>query len=300
MIAARMVRWLPLALLVAAARPAMAAYSAWLKVDPIPGEALDPAHKDWIDVAGFEVAGILREVGGFSLRKGVDRATPKLLHACAQGTVFPKVTVDFRRFVSGAPQAEYLRLELENVVFTGQSVAAITDAGRPDETVSLAFEKVVYIYHDGTGKSGAFHYDNTAQTGGEGTGAPGGGEDPDSDGDGMPDAWEIAHGLADGVNDAHLDADGDGFTNLQEYQLGTDPRSGASFFKATLVPHAVSPGTHQLTWNSVGGKTYVIEWSADLVTPFAPVRTVTAAGATTTENVSQPGTLGFYRVRPAP
>jgi hypothetical protein len=45
-------------------------------------------------------------------------------------------------------------------------------------------------------------------------------------GDGIPDSWKIAHGFDPkdpGV--AAEDTDGDGLTNLQEYQLGTDPRN---------------------------------------------------------------------------
>ena len=45
----------------------------------------------------------------------------------------------------------------------------------------------------------------------------------DSDGDGMPDWWESLHGLSNGLNDAAMDLDGDGLTNLGEYQNGTDP-----------------------------------------------------------------------------
>lgn len=48
--------------------------------------------------------------------------------------------------------------------------------------------------------------------------------DTDDDNDGMPDAWEIENGLNPlDSSDASLDPDGDGLTNLQEYQRGTDP-----------------------------------------------------------------------------
>src|SRR5690606_20963713 len=48
----------------------------------------------------------------------------------------------------------------------------------------------------------------------------------DSHDDGMPDAWETLHGF-DLLNsaDAALDADGDGLTNLLEYQLGGNPHA---------------------------------------------------------------------------
>lgn len=46
----------------------------------------------------------------------------------------------------------------------------------------------------------------------------------DTDGDGMPDEWEIKYGLNPlDPSDANQDPDGDGLTNLEEYQHGTDP-----------------------------------------------------------------------------
>jgi len=45
----------------------------------------------------------------------------------------------------------------------------------------------------------------------------------DSDSDGMPDWWELAHNLDPYADDASSDPDNDGLTNLQEYQYGTDP-----------------------------------------------------------------------------
>jgi hypothetical protein len=47
----------------------------------------------------------------------------------------------------------------------------------------------------------------------------------DSDGDGLPNAWEIANGLHPyDSTDTHADPDGDEWDNLQEYGLGKNPR----------------------------------------------------------------------------
>ena len=51
------------------------------------------------------------------------------------------------------------------------------------------------------------------------------GEAPeDSDADGMPDGWERKHGLDVTAQDHNGDRDGDGYTNLEEFLNGTDPR----------------------------------------------------------------------------
>jgi len=46
---------------------------------------------------------------------------------------------------------------------------------------------------------------------------------PDHDHDGMDDVWESEHGLDPTLDDGDEDPDGDGFTNAEEYLLGTDP-----------------------------------------------------------------------------
>jgi len=51
----------------------------------------------------------------------------------------------------------------------------------------------------------------------------------DADHDGLPNDWEKKYGFnPDDRNDANLDADGDGFTNLEEYKASTDPKDKLS------------------------------------------------------------------------
>ena len=86
----------------------------------------------------------------------------------------------------------------------------------------------------------------------------------DGDDDGMPDSWEQSHALNPlAAADAALDADSDGQTNLAEYRAGTDPRDPLSRFAITEI--AVTPGSVSLTWSSVPGRRYHLQWTDDLI-----------------------------------
>jgi hypothetical protein len=89
----------------------------------------------------------------------------------------------------------------------------------------------------------------------------------DSDGDGIPDNWMVAHfghttGMAGDKSRATDDADGDGLTNLQEFLAGTDPKNPGSRFAITAIDRP--GGTPRVSFQPVTGKTYRLEYRNDL------------------------------------
>ncbi len=71
----------------------------------------------------------------------------------------------------------------------------------------------------------------------------------DSDQDGMPDEWELKYGLnPKEASDAVKDADGDGYTNIEEYLNGTDPTRFVDYTKSenNVSPlHKAAPALQQ-------------------------------------------------------
>ncbi|MFC1798576.1 hypothetical protein ACFLZL_02070 [Thermodesulfobacteriota bacterium] len=50
----------------------------------------------------------------------------------------------------------------------------------------------------------------------------------DTDGDTMPDGWEVDNGLDPTTDDANNDLDGDGAKNILEFNKSTDPDNASS------------------------------------------------------------------------
>jgi hypothetical protein len=95
----------------------------------------------------------------------------------------------------------------------------------------------------------------------------------DSDGDGMPDDWEMAHQLdptstlCDDGPDA--DPDHDGVSNYGEYLSGTDPHDPASVLRVAVK---LIPGNKvRLSWSAVPGRRYEVLYANSFEYVFQPI-----------------------------
>jgi len=132
----------------------------------------------------------------------------------------------------------------------------------------------------------------------------------DTDDDGLPDWWE-SHYFGSITNALPSAPAANQFSNLQCYWLGLDPTNPNSTFRAQAGLQA-GPGYPQISWSSVGGKSYAVEYADGLTSgaSFTPALMVTEtnvpAGVESTETFVDDGTLTggppgtssrFYRVK---
>ena len=123
----------------------------------------------------------------------------------------------------------------------------------------------------------------------------------DTDGDGMPDWWELWHNLnSNDPSDAALDSDNDGITNLNEYIAGTDPQDKTDYFHIA----SITAGTNcVLSFQSALNRLYTLEIRTNLNTGSwtsvsGQIDIVGNAGLLElSQTNSPPETTQFYRIK---
>lgn len=160
----------------------MANVDYFLKVTDIPGESTDSKHKNEIDVeswswgetnAGTHVGGGGGGAGkvkmnDFNFTMRVNKATPKLMLACAQGTHIKEALLTCRK--AGKEQQEYLKIKFSDLLVSSYQTGGSSGDVVPVDQISLNFSKIEFSYAaqkpDGTLDSPTVHnYDLKAQKG---------------------------------------------------------------------------------------------------------------------------------------
>lgn len=133
-------------------------FDIFARIGDIKGDSLDATHKNEIVVLSF-AWGVTNAVGStqsgsgagagkpvfqdLSIVHAIDRASPKLMEACATGKHLPEATITQRK--AGQGQQDYLVIKLKDVIVTGVQLGSAADQPG-SETLTLRFGKVDYEF----------------------------------------------------------------------------------------------------------------------------------------------------------
>jgi type VI secretion system secreted protein Hcp len=137
-------------------------FDAFLKIDGIPGESTDDKHKDWIEILSFS-SGVTQATSGsastgggataqradfadFSIVKTLDKASPKIFKACADGTHVKVITIELCR--AGGDKLKYMEWKLSNAIISSYRPGGSSHGGEalPLEEVSFNYGKIEVAY----------------------------------------------------------------------------------------------------------------------------------------------------------
>lgn len=139
----------------------MAAVDYFLKIEGIPGESADSKHKGEIDVQSFSwgasQSGSMSHGGGggagkvqmqdFHFTMRINKASPKLMLACANGEHIKKAVLVCRK--AGKDQQEFMKVTMSDLLVSSYQTGGSGGADvLPTESISLNFAKVEFEYKE--------------------------------------------------------------------------------------------------------------------------------------------------------
>jgi len=129
----------------------------FLKIDGIPGESTDSKHNGEINISswswgetqltGPDPAGGVGKVSiqDFRLSKAVDKASPKLMLACASGQLIKDAVLSCRK--AGGMLNDFLTITLAEVTVSSYEIAGNSGAAiDPTDQFALHFAKIEFNY----------------------------------------------------------------------------------------------------------------------------------------------------------
>ena len=137
----------------------MAAVDYFLKIDGIEGESTDAKHKNEIDVVGFSwgekqsghVVGAGHGtgkvvMGDFRFSMKVNKASPKLMLACADGDHIKEALLTCRK--AGGHQEPFYKIKLSEILVSSFETAGSHGAVVPHDQITLTYNKIEFEYHE--------------------------------------------------------------------------------------------------------------------------------------------------------
>lgn len=136
----------------------------FLKLKGVDGESTDSKHKGEIDVMSWswgETQSGSHSYGGgggagkvsmqdFTFTMTMNKATPKLMLACATGEHIGEALLTCRK--AGKEQQEYLKIKFTDLLVSSYQTGGSAGAEVPMESISLNFSKIEFEYYPQTEK----------------------------------------------------------------------------------------------------------------------------------------------------
>ena len=140
------------------------------------------------------------------------------------------------------------------------------------------------------------HAESTQTTGWDVRGEQADALDADSDGDGIPDSYEVDQGLKPLLLDGDEDLDLDGLSNLREFWAGTLANDSNSVFQISGVTRPAPGGISvELSFSSVTGRTYRLLSSSTVDGPPVDIGSVVATNTETRMTITLQALQAFVR-----
>jgi type VI secretion system secreted protein Hcp len=134
------------------------AFDAFIKLDGIEGESTDSKHSGWIEIHDYDldvsqtVSRTASSAGGasaeradfseFCFAKSLDKASPKLALACANGTHIDNIVVELCR--AGGDKLRFMQYTFTNCLISSFTTSA--DHDFPEDDVAFIYGKVQWRY----------------------------------------------------------------------------------------------------------------------------------------------------------
>lgn len=291
---------------------ASAGSSLHLRLPPITDRGSVPGWPGWVELDALtfdDAVGLVlsrdRPVLSsptftIQLTKRLDFSSVPLMVALNRGTVYPEAIIEFIQ-EDGARRLQY-QLQLKGVVVKQHSLSGAGGgaADPPSEYLQLFSAFIAagrrYLEPEVRVMQEELAWWDAGRSEGGST-LPG----LDTDGDGLPDDFEVANALDRLRQDAEADLDGDGLSNGLEFLAGTAANDANSVLRITRVEPGATASDLKVFWFAVAGRKYEVLTSREVQSGYAVVSSA-LAGTTGEISLSIPGRrpTTFLRVRLVP
>jgi type VI secretion system secreted protein Hcp len=147
-------------------------FDAFIKIDGIDGESTDEKHKGWIEILSYNMGvsqptgGVVSTAGGgtsqranfaeFTFTKVLDKASPKIGLACADGTHIKEIILEVCR-AGGSQKVKFYEVKMNECIISAYKPGGSAKGAEtiPIEEVNIDYGKIVWTYTQQQRKDGS-------------------------------------------------------------------------------------------------------------------------------------------------